>query len=305
MSYVFGPVPSRRLGRSLGVDVVPFKTCTYDCVYCQLGATTCRTTQPKEWVPLSAVVADLRAALDTCPDYITLSGSGEPTLVSRTGELIERIKALTEIPVAVLTNGSLLWRPEVREQLLAADLVVPSLDAGDAETFQAVNRPHADISFEPMLDGLVRFRREYQGAYWLEVFLLAGQTDTDAAAARLAECVDRIQPDRVQLNTVTRPTTEETCVGVSPERMAELAETFRPRAEVIADFQAVHERAEFTAGRDEVLALLRRRPCSVDDVAGGLGIHRNEAVKYLEELAARDLLTQSVVGGKRHYRARP
>ena len=129
--YIFGPVPSRRLGRSLGVDLVPLKTCSYDCIYCQLGNTTCRTTERKEWVPLDDVVLELKDRLSARPDYITLSGSGEPTLYSRGGELIDRIKAMTDVPVAVLTNGSLLWQKEVRKQLMKADLVIPSLDACD------------------------------------------------------------------------------------------------------------------------------------------------------------------------------
>ncbi len=166
--YIFGPVPSRRLGRSLGVDLVPFKTCTYDCIYCQLGRTPCTTTERKEWVPLDGVLEDLRQKLSTRPDYITLSGSGEPTLYSRLDELIDRIKTMTDVPVAVLTNGALFADKELRRQLMEADLVVPSLDAGDEAMFQMVNRPHQDISFEHMLQGLIDFRREYQGKYWLE-----------------------------------------------------------------------------------------------------------------------------------------
>jgi len=145
--YIYGPVPSRRLGRSLGVDLVPFKTCTFDCVYCQLGRTTNRTMERKEWVPLEPVLTQLEAKLDLKPDYITLAGSGEPTLYSKMSELIIRIKELTDVPVAVLTNGSLLWIPEVRDALLSADLVVPSLDAGSSELFRYVNRPHTNIEF--------------------------------------------------------------------------------------------------------------------------------------------------------------
>ena len=176
MSYVFGPVPSRRLGRSLGVDLVPFKTCSYDCIYCQLGRTSCKTVERKQWVPLDDVLAELKEKLSTRPDYITLSGSGEPTLFWRTGELIDRIKAMTDVPVAVLTNGSLLWCKDVRDQLTNADLVIPSLDAGDQSMFRAVNRPHEDISFERMLDGLIAFRKAFGGQYWLEIMLLAGHT---------------------------------------------------------------------------------------------------------------------------------
>jgi len=304
MRYIFGPVPSRRLGRSLGVDLVPFKTCTYDCIYCQLGCTTCKTVVQREYVPLDDVLEELQSKLSTRPDYITLSGSGEPTLYSRTGELINRIKGITDVPVAVLTNGSLLWDKAVRARLLNADLVIPSLDAGDEAMFQAVNRPHDDISFGRMLAGLIQFRREFQGRYWLEVFLLAGHNAIIAEVEKLAECVSRIKPDRVQLNTVTRPPAEDYAVGVRQARLKELAAMFDPPAEIIADFRGVHQQREFIAGREVVMDLLRRRPCSIDDIADGLGMHRNEVIKYLEELKAESLIQQSSTAGRLYYSAK-
>jgi wyosine [tRNA(Phe)-imidazoG37] synthetase (radical SAM superfamily) len=301
-SQIFGPVPSRRLGRSLGVDLVPLKTCTYDCIYCQLGRTTCKTVQRKEWVPLEDVLEKLREKLPRKPDYITLSGSGEPTLYSRVDELIDRIKAMTDVPVAVLTNGALLWQNDVRKQLANADLVIPSLDAGDEAVFRLVNRPHEEISFEQMLGGLIDFRSEFRGAYWLEVFVIGAYTAIEADFARLVKCAGLIRPDRVQLNTVTRPPAESFAIGISQERLAALAAKFSPPAEVIADFRGIHERAEFAGGREEILGLLRRRPCSIDDIADGLGMHRNEVLKYIEQLNGEDLLDESVVANKLHYR---
>lgn len=173
--YVFGPVPSRRLGRSLGVDLVPFKTCSYDCIYCQLGRTTNKTIQQKEWFPLDEILSQLTEKLYLKPNYITLSGSGEPTLYSKCDELIRKIKKITDVPVAVLTNGSLLWMPQVRASLMDADLVIPSLDAGSAELFNYINRPHADISFKNMLCGLIEFGGNIKGHtgwkfFWLPEF---------------------------------------------------------------------------------------------------------------------------------------
>ncbi len=301
MGYIFGPVPSRRLGRSLGVDLVPFKTCSYDCIYCQLGGTTNRTVERREWVPLDDVLAELKDKLVTMPDYITLSGSGEPTLFSRLNELIAGIRSMTDVPVAVLTNGSLLWQEEVRRQLMDAHLVIPSLDAGHASMFQAINRPHESISFEQMLEGLIDFREEYYGEYWLEVFLLAGHTAMDSEVGRIAECVRRIKPDRVQLNTATRPTAEEYAVMVDRKRMADLVDRFEPAAEIIADYRGVHAQSDFKAGRDSVLEMIRRRPCSLEDIADGLNMHRNEAVKYIEELDAGGLLAKQFRGGKLFY----
>ena len=303
MSYVFGPVPSRRLGRSLGVDVVPLKTCTYDCIYCQLGRTTCKTIERKEWVPLEDVIEEVKSKLSSRPDYITLSGSGEPTLLSPLGDLIDRIKTMTNVPVAVLTNGSLLWQPEVRRALQNADLLIPSFDAGDETTFRLVNRPHEAITFDKMLDGLIASREAFRGRYWLEVFLLADYTAAEADVKKVARSVDLIKPDRVQLNTVTRPPAERGAGGLSRERMAQLAALFAPPAEVIADSHDIHQHVEFSAGRDEILNMLRRRPCSIDDIADGIGMHRHEVLKHVEELQAEKLLEAAWTAGRCYYKA--
>ncbi len=301
--YVFGPVPSRRLGRSLGVDLVPFKTCTYDCIYCQLGRTTRKTIRRKEWAPTDEVLRQIRAQVQTRPDYITLSGSGEPTLHSRIGELIDGIKAMSSIPVAVLTNGSLLWQPAVRAQLAHADLVLPSLDAGDNLRFRVLNRPHKSLSFERVAEGLVQFRRQFRGQYWLEVFLLRGYTGLPSEVEKLVEWVKRIAPDRVQLNTVARPPAEEFAFPVPSKRLNQLAGLFTPRAEVIAEFRGSQGCGGFSPGRDAVLGLLRRRPCTVLDVAGGLGLHRTEALKLIESLEVKRQVVGQITGGQWYYRA--
>ena len=301
--YIFGPVPSRRLGRSLGVDLVPFKTCSYDCIYCQLGRTTNKTMQRKEWVPADCIIEQLSSKLDSKPDYITLSGSGEPTLYSRLEELICRIKEITDIPVAVLTNGSLLWLPEVRSALKLADLVVPSLDAGSSQTFQYVNRPASDITFGKMLDGLVKFREEYNGKYWLEVFLLAGVTTPEVEVDGLKKSIAAIRPDRVQVNTVTRPPAEDFADPVQQKQLQTITEKLYEKAEVIADYSGVHKQQDFSARREDVLTLLQRRPCSVEDIAAGLGIHRNEVVKYVEELASEGKIETKQQDQQLYYKA--
>ncbi len=300
--YVFGPVPSRRLGRSLGVDLVPFKTCSYDCIYCQLGKTTSKTITRKEWVPLDQVLEDLKRKLNSNPDYITLSGSGEPTLYSRIHELIDQIRHMTDIPIAVLTNGSLLRQKEVRDQLLHADLVIPSLDAGDETMFQRVNRPHSDITHEKMLQGLIDFRQEFHGQFWMEIFILAGHTAIEAELLKLKQCVERLQPDRLQLNTVTRPPAEYFADGVSHARLEQIAGVFDPPAEVIADYRKIHQQEEFQAGREEILNMLQRRPCSLEDIVNGLGVNRNEILKYIEELIKEQMIVHSFVNGKIYYK---
>jgi wyosine [tRNA(Phe)-imidazoG37] synthetase (radical SAM superfamily) len=299
--HVFGPVPSRRLGRSLGVDLVPFKTCTFDCIYCQLGRTTCHTVERKEWVPTDAVLDELKRKLVTRPDYITLSGSGEPTLHSGLGEIIEHIQAMTKTPVAVLTNGSLLWQPEVRAELALADVVMPSLDAGDDLLFQGVNRPHPEITFEKMVAGLEQFRREFSGQYWLEVLLLAGHTGLPAHVQKIAEIVRRIQPDRVQLNTAVRPPAEDFAVPVPQSQLAELARLFHPKARVIAEYRRRGKHIGADASQQAILELLRRRPCTEADVAGGLALRPIETAKHLAQLEAAGRIVSQSHDGQVYY----
>lgn len=305
---VFGPVPSRRLGRSLGVDLVPFKTCTFNCLYCQLGPTPVSTVERREFVPPAEIVESVRHGLEAEPDYVTISGSGEPTLYKPLGELLRRLKELSDTPLAVLTNGSLLWRAEVREALLVADLAAPSLDAGDEETFRRVNRPHEECTFDRLMDGLRSFRDVYPGRFWLEVFLLAGINDDEESAARLAAAAARINPDRVQLNTVARPPAEKTARAVSEERMRKLLPLFGDNAEIIADFapkESSGETKRREAVEEEIVALLRRRPCTSAGLARGLGVHHLEVVKHLEHLLRRNRIGTRTEGGETFYVVRP
>lgn len=286
--FVYGPVPSRRLGRSLGVDLVPFKTCSYDCVYCQLGRTTNQTTDLQEYVSVAVALEELAERLHAGPrpDFIGLAGSGEPTLHARIGEIIGGIKALSNIPVAVLTNGSLLWKPEVRAGIAEADVVMPSLDAGSQAVFERVNRPHPDISFERMVDGLMAFSHGFRGKLCLEVFVLADVTDTPDQVGRIAALAERMRPDRVQLNTVSRPPCEACALAVSPANLEKLCERFVGHCEVIAEHLAApmtraHARDDVDG---QIEALLRRRACTVEGIAVGLGLAPNEVLKHLEVL---------------------
>jgi len=208
--YLYGPVPSRRLGYSLGVDIVPIKACTLDCIYCQLGRTANKTIERRDYVPGEAVLAELKEKLaeGLTADFITISGSGEPTLNSQLGELIDGIKKITDIPVAILTNGTLLHRQDVRADCARADVVVPSLDAADEQTFQKVNRPHRDISIEKLISGLQTFRNEFAGRIWLEVFFVEDFNTDAEQIAKIKNAIEQIRPDKVQLNTAVRPTAE-------------------------------------------------------------------------------------------------
>ena len=303
--FTFGPVPSRRLGRSLGIDTVPFKTCTYDCIYCQLGRTTNKTTELKEYFPVEDIIGDIREKLKEIPhpDYITISGLGEPTLYSRVRDIIRGIKDVTDIPVAVLTNGSLFWIDNVRNSVLEADLVMPSLDAGDENTFLSVNRPHPNISFEKMVEGLCLLREHFEGPFWLEVFLVKGKTDRESELLKIKTWIDRIAPDRIQLNTAVRTPAEDFVEVVEEDKLEEIARMFGPSCEVVADYTKVHDIVEFKRTRDDVLQMLIRRPCSIDDISAGLNLHPNEAVKYVEELSGQNLIQKQKRLSKVLYRA--
>ncbi len=282
--YVYGPVPSQRLGRSLGVDLAPYKVCSYDCIYCQLGRTTNKTIERKEWVPTDEVLVQVKDALHSKPDYITLSGSGEPTLHVETGRLIRAIKSMTDIPVAVVTNGSLLWQRDVQDALLEADLVVPSLDAESEEIFRYANRSNATIHFEQMAAGLKEFRQRFRGQYWLEVFLLNGVTTVKKRIESLAKWIKQIAPDKVQLNTVTRPPAEEYADAIGRERLETIAPELNGHAEVIAAYPHAKGAGGFQLDAEVIMNLLTRRPCSVKDIASGLGIAPNEAAKQVDRL---------------------
>jgi len=292
--YVYGPVPSRRLGRSLGVDLVPFKVCSYDCIYCQLGRTTNKTLDLKEYVPVNGVLAELGEKLKNGPrpDYIGLAGSGEPTLHARIEEIIAGAKTLTDVPVAVLTNGSLLWRPEVRASLARADVVMPSLDVGTPESFRRVNRPHADVSFEQMVDGLLAFSHEFKGKIWLEVLLLAGITDRRDEVERIATIVNRMRVDRVQLNTASRPSAEAYALTVPADDLEKLRGAFSCPCEVIAETRQAESAISTDSenAEERIIALLNRRPCTVEGIAMGLGLRPNEVLKHLDILCATGVI---------------
>ena len=212
MKYAYGPVPSRRLGQSLGVDPIPLKTCNWNCVYCQLGRSKPMVSERREYFPAEAILEDVKQALASHDpgdiDWVTFVGSGETTLYSRLGWLLEQVKAITQHPIAVITNGSLLYKSEIREELALADAVLPSIDAGTEELYRRLNRPVAELSFESLLDGLIAFRKEYQGKLWVEVMLVQGLNDSEQALRDIADAVVRIQPDEVHIVLPTRPPVE-------------------------------------------------------------------------------------------------
>jgi wyosine [tRNA(Phe)-imidazoG37] synthetase (radical SAM superfamily) len=285
--YIFGPVPSRRLGRSLGVDLVPYKTCTFDCIYCDLGRTTCKTVSRQSYVASDDVERELDfslPALEKKTDYITLSGSGEPTLNQNIKDIIHSIKGSTSLPLAVLTNGSLLFMEEVRDDLMEADIVLPSLDAVTPFIFDHINRPHPSLRIEEIISGLVQFRKQFRGQIWLEILFCRGINDDKEEIGKLKKVIERIQPDRVQLNTSVRPPVEEFAFPLTLNQLEEIRERMGGKAEIVPDFPKPFDE-EFDSVKDtEILNLIKRRPCTAEDVSNALGLHLDEVVKYLEKL---------------------
>ncbi|MBN1508803.1 MAG: radical SAM protein [Sedimentisphaerales bacterium] len=303
--HIYGPVPSRRLGLSLGVDIVPRKVCTLDCIYCQLGRTTEKSTVRRDFVDIDAVVAEVEGRLEegVRTDYITIGGSGEPTLNSRLGDLIDALHRVTTVPVAVLTNGTLFYREDVRAECARADVVIPSLDAGDATVFEAVNRPTHDISIEKLVSGLSAFRDEFSGQIWLEVFLVPGVNTSDDQIGKMKGLVERIRPDRVQLNTAVRPPAEEDVELASREALVAIARQMGGNCEVIADVPVgcCNRQAQEVAA--DVLSMLRRRPCSVQDLCTGLGITAEEATRQLTDLQNQQAVIAEPRGDVTYFRA--
>ncbi len=305
LRHIYGPVISRRLGRSLGVDLVPHKVCSYDCVYCQLGTTTHKTLERREYMPAQEILTELREKLrrQTEVDFITLAGSGEPTLNRAVRDVICGIKEMTNVPVAVLTNGSLLWTKEVQDALMEADVVLPSLDAGDEALFQYVNRPHPDLSFDRIVEGLVDFTRRFPGEVRLEVLLLAGVTGVKAEVKKIAELVERIGPAITHLNTVCRPPSEGFACPLFLEQLTALREIFPGKVDIImekADQETM--KSDIPESKEgDIVALLGRRPCTSSEVASGLGIHPTEVLKYMENLVETGKLRRILSGGRYFY----
>ena len=287
MEYVFGTVPSRRLGMSLGIDLIPYKTCSYDCAYCELGETTHKTTIRKEYVSKDLVLKQLEdylPLLDVPPDYITISGSGEPTLNAKIGEVIQGIKQITSIPVTVITNSSLLFFDRVKEDLLAADIVLPSLDAVSPLIFKHINRPESSLDINEIIKGLIDFREEFSGKIWLEILFCRVLNDDRAEVERIREKIEDIKPDKIQLNTVVRPPNKDFSYPLNTKQLSSIKEMLGPKAELISDIVPSGRGTHFTDNEEKIMNLIARRPCTFDDISKALELHTNETLKYLDKL---------------------
>ncbi|HHE54332.1 MAG TPA: radical SAM protein [Caldithrix abyssi] len=299
--YLFGPVPSRRLGISLGIDLVPYKTCTLNCIYCECGKTTNLTLDRKEWVPTKNVIEELEHYLNnhTTPDTVTFSGSGEPTLHLGIGEILNYLNSRKDgYKTAILTNGTLFYDKQVREQILSADLVLPSLDAALNRAFKKINRPHPELKIEQIIEGLIAFRKEFSGLIYLEVFIVPGINDKQQDLLALKEAILKIKPDGVQLNTLDRPGAISTIRAATRSELKQILEFWQlPNAEIIA--KPVNRKMTGAYRNDiesAILETIARRPSTLEDLAEILNLHINEINKYLDVLEAQGKIKVTLQG---------
>ncbi|MBN1128841.1 MAG: radical SAM protein [Chitinispirillaceae bacterium] len=309
MTYrtLFGPVTSRRLGISLGVDCLDAKRCSLDCVYCECGTTVHLTTERAEYVEADAIIAELSDYLKNAPnlDYITFGGSGEPTLNNGIGRVIRFLKSsFPQYHCALLTNGTLFYLEEVRRDVLPFDIVLPNLDAVSQGAFDQLNRPHTNLRNETIINGLVAFRAEYRGTIWLEVFIGPGINDTPEEIRLLRDAALTIAPDRVQLNTLDRP---GTCDWVSPAPLPLLKSIARDLAplpvEIIsrsAADPALWKKKDISP--DAIRSLIARRPSTIEEIAAVTGLTINETNSVLSGLLGQKTITATSVHNRTFYR---
>ena len=313
-SFVYGPVPSRRLGLSLGINIIPFKTCTLDCIYCQCGKTTKKTLERRSFFPINDILSAIRSAVrpsslvprSSPPDFLTFSGEGEPTLNQDIGRIIRRLKREFSIPVAVITNSTLLTDSQVRRDLSAADLVIPSLDAADPRNFARVDRCHRDLRIEDIIAGLKLFRRGFRGRIWLEIMLVKGVNDSVEHVVALRKAAYEIRPDRVQLNTVIRPPAERFAKPVSLDDLEQIQCLFGPDTDIIGEPKDRIRKAKYQrqARPDAaILATVQGRPVTKLDLVCSLAVEPREIEKAPRRLLRSQRIMPVDFSGKTFYEA--
>jgi len=274
-----------------------------DCIYCEVGRTTRLTVKRKEYVPADRVLSEVKSLLPQIGgvDHITFAGSGEPTLHSGIGELVLRIRELTHIPVAILTNGSLLTDRQVRQELLPADVVLPSLDAATQGVFRLINRPHGSLDIQEIINGLVAFREEYRGQVWLEIMLAKEINDGPEELQRLKEAVKKIRPDRIQLNTAVRPPAEPYARALTMEELERIRSFFGESCEIVAAHKTAPMTASWGDTEHAILALTARRPVTIEEMSETLGLDWNKLLKHLAQLISDGKISARTHNKRRFY----
>ncbi len=306
MKYLFGPVNSRRLGLSQGIDLLTTKTCNFDCIYCEVGGTFIHTCERREYTPTAEILAEIdelltQETLAKPIDVFTITAMGEPTLHTGLGQIIRHIKKKTGKPVAVLTNGATMHLEDVRQELQAADIVIPSLDSARPESFRKIDRPAQCVDLDEMIDGIALFCREFPGQVWLEVMLAKNINDQPSDIAALKKAIMRINPQRVQLNTVVRPPLESFAKPLTHEDLSHIAAQLPGNVEIIASFaKRVHDSWR-SPEPDEILEMLQRRPCTASDISEALNLEPAQTSSLMEELTDQGKVLKMVHQGKTYY----
>ncbi len=300
--HLFGPVPSRRLGRSLGIDLTPGNTCSYDCIYCQLGATACKTTERREYVPTREVINELRSwkANGNAADVVTLAGSGEPTLHTGFGAVLEAAREICNVPTVLLTNGSLLHDADVRNQAQKADIVKVTFSAGDKATWQRLHRPSEVLAFEQLQEGLAAFRKDYNGTLWIEIMVVQGINDQPETIQPISDLVKPLHADQIQINTVVRPPAQQQARAAEAERLEKLAEMFDPAAVIIGGHAKRQTNATHPAPQ-VLCSLACRHPLTADEAAAAFGLDTAVVAEDLENLARQGAVKKIRRDGKSYF----
>lgn len=297
--YLFGPVPSRRLGMSLGVDLVPHKVCTLNCVYCEVGVTGRLTLERKEYLPYGEIIPELDSYLATEPelDYVTFSGAGEPLLNSRLGDINRYIKEnYPQYQTALITNGTLLYDPEVRREIMNVDVILPSLDAVIEETFRKINRGHGNLKIDEIVEGLIKFSSEYSGRIWLEVFIIPGLNDSAEELEKMKEVLLKIAPDKVQLNSLDRPGTENWIERPEGGAIKKTAEFMRPLpVEIVSKHHTTRKsRMDDSDIEERIKGFISRRPGTVEDFSEALGVPEERITEVVNEMEQKGAVTREM-----------
>ncbi len=292
--YLFGPVPSRRLGLSLGIDVVPYKTCNLNCIYCECGRTTNLINERKEFFNCNEIIKELEIFLEKKPkiDYITFSGAGEPLLYSKIGVIINFLKKnFSDYKIAILTNGTLFFNNSIIEEVKKVDLIIPSLDSANEKTFKKINRPHKDLKLDKIIEGLINLRKNFKKKFYLEVFIIKNLNDSDNEILNLKNVIEKIDPDKIQINTIDRPPAEDFVESVSIKRLNEIKNFFGEKAEIIS-FKNKGTNLEKNLNFSTILNCLERRPLTLEDLIEITNFHVNELNKILRELEEEKKITK-------------
>lgn len=303
---VFGPVLSKRLGNSLGIDVIPHKTCSYNCIYCQLGSEENTITDLTNYYSVDEIIYELKEALlnNKNIDYITFTGSGEPTLYKDLKKLIYEIKQITDIPVCIITNGSLLYKQEMRSNLLLADLIIPSLDAGNEETFKLIDNPNKEIDFDKMVEGLIEFKKVFKGEYWLEIFLLKDMNDNEDELDDIIKIVKKIKPDRIQLITATRRVANEKAKALSDEELKKIKKYFNSKCDIEIDIPNISENHKGNTRiltEEDIVNFLIRQPDTAYIIAKSFNENERKVKELLDLLIKKNKVREEIVNGVISY----